>query len=155
MAEVNMRHVRTEEQRALYEKISESEKCSFCEDFCRGKAPTFHPNPVLFEEQYWVVTECFPKLKSSKEGLDSAQHFLLVYREHVTCPPLPPKAWANLGKCTERLMEEYRLPAETLVMRMGDGNFTGGSIAHLHAQLIFGGATDGDAVRVKVGYAKV
>ncbi|HUY62725.1 MAG TPA: HIT family protein [Candidatus Paceibacterota bacterium] len=148
MDEVNMRHVRTEEQRALYERIAAAGICSFCVDFCQGNVPTYHPKPVLRETKYWSLTECFPKYDGARA------HFLLVYKEHVSGPPLPPEAWADLGKLTEWVLNAYGLRGASLLVRMGDTDYTGGSITHFHAQLICGGEKSGEALRVKVGYVR-
>ncbi|MEK7558406.1 MAG: hypothetical protein AAB507_01105 [Patescibacteria group bacterium] len=151
MPEVNMRHARTEEQRRLYERIQGDRVCSFCVDFCQGKSPTYHPNPVIKETEHWAFTESFPKYEGAEK------HFLIVSKffdeeRHVLFPNLPPEAWQDLGVLIEWAIEEYRLPAGGFFFRFGDTDFTGASISHFHAQLIFGGGKEGEALRVKLGY---
>jgi ATP adenylyltransferase len=145
--EVNMRHVRTADQRKLYEYIREAGICSFCVDFCQGKPPTYHPKPVLKETAWWSVTENMEPYAGAK------LHLLLVYKQHVLGPPLPPEAWADLGSIVEWAAREYQLPGGGFYFRFGDGDYTGSSVAHFHANLIFGGEKDGERVRVKLGYS--
>lgn len=146
MAEVNMRHVRTKEQQALYERIKETKVCSFCEDFCRGKPPTFHPKPVIRETAWWALTENMEPYAGAK------LHFLLVYKHHVLGPPLPSEAWAELGTLVEWVVKQYDLPAGGLYFRFGDTDYTGSSVLHFHANVIFGGTKEGEGLRVKLGY---
>lgn len=146
MAEVNMRHVRTEEQKRLYEQIAKDGICSFCVDFCSGKPPKYHPKPVIKETAWWVLTE-------NMESYAGARlQFLVVYKQHVLGPPLPPEAWTELGALIEWTTREYSLPAGGFYFRFGDTDYTGSSIPHFHANIIFGGAKEGERLRVKLGY---
>ncbi len=146
MTEVNMRHVRSEKQRRLYERIAAAGICSFCVDFCSGAAPTYHPKPVLKETAYWALTENMELYAGAKLQL------LIVYKQHVLGPPLPPEAWAELGMLVEWAVKEYDLPAGGFYFRFGSTDYTGSSIPHFHANIIVGGGTGGDALRVKLGY---
>lgn len=145
-AEVNLRHVRTEEQKTLYERIKEAGMCSFCEDFCCGKPPTFHPKPVIKETAWWALTENMEPYAGAK------LHFLIVCKHHVFGPPLPPEAWAELGELVEWVVKEYELPAGGFYFRFGDTDYTGASVSHFHANIIFGGEKKGERLRVKLGY---
>ena len=146
MKEVNMRHVRTEEQRRLYEKIKMAGICPFCVDFCNGNSPTYHPNPILKETVWWVLTE-------NMEPHEGARFdFLLVYKKHVFSPPLPKEAWVDLGILIEWTIKEYDIPGGGFYFRFGDTDYTGASVLHFHANIIFGGAKEGDRLRVKLGY---
>jgi len=152
MSEVNLRHVRTEEQRALYEKIQEAKVCSFCEDFCRGQAPTFHPNPVLKETRYWAFTECFPPYEGAKFSFLIVSKYLDKDGRHALFPHLPTQAWQEWGELIQWAVEKYDLPAGAFACRFGDTDYTGASISHLHAHLLFGGAKDGERLHMKLGY---
>jgi len=144
--EVNMRHIRTDEQRELYERIAATGECSFCTDFCKGVPPTYHPKPVLKETARWALTENMEPYAGAKI------HFLLVYKHHVLGPPLPPEAWTELGTLIEWVVKEYDLPAGGFYFRFGDTDYTGASVSHFHANIIFGGAKEGEGLRVKLGY---
>ena len=152
MTKVNMRHVRTEEQQRIYEKIVKDGVCPFCEDFCRGKTPRFHPNPIIRDLKYWALTECFPKLTGTKE------HFLVVSKyldsedRHPLFPVLPSEAWTEFGELIEWVIDTYQLLGGAFFFRFGDTDYTGASVSHLHAQIVFGGAKEGERLRVKLGY---
>lgn len=152
MEEVNMRHVRTDEQRVLYERIQGAKVCSFCEDFCRGKAPTFHPKPIIRDLKYWVLTECFPKLEGVKEHFLIVSKFLDKEGRHPLFPSLPPGAWEEFGELLTWTVNRYELPGGAFFFRFGDTDYTGASISHLHGQIVFGGAKEGERLRVKLGY---
>ena len=152
MTEVNMRHVRTDEQRALYERIRGAKVCSFCEDFCRGKAPTFHPKPIIRDLKYWVLTECFPKLTGVQEHFLIVSKFLDEEGHHPLFPALPAEAWTEFGELIEWTISRYKLPGGAFFFRFGDTDYTGASISHLHGQIVFGGSTEGERLRVKLGY---
>jgi hypothetical protein len=152
MEEINMRHVRTDAQRELYERIQGDEVCPFCEDFCRGKPPIFHPNPVIRDLKYWVLTECFPKFGEAKEHFLIVSKFLNQEGQHPLFPVLPAEAWTEFGELLEWVINEYQLPGGAFFFRFGDTDYTGASVSHLHCQIIFGGAKDGERLRVKLGY---
>ena len=152
MAEVNMRHVRTEAQQSLYERIQGAKVCSFCEDFCRGKEPAFHPNPVILDMKYWVLTECFPKLEGAKEHFLVVSTFLDQEEKHPLFPTLPAEAWAEFGVLLQWTITRYQLPGGAFFFRFGDTDYTGASISHLHGHIVFGGAKEGERLRVKLGY---
>ncbi|MDP2651648.1 MAG: hypothetical protein Q8O94_00745, partial [bacterium] len=145
-------HTRTDEQRKIYEKIQRDEICPFCEDFCRGKAPTIHPNPILRDLKYWALTECFPKIEGAKEHFLVVSKFLDQEGRHLLFPTLPAEAWEEFGKLLEWTISEYQLPGGAFFFRFGNTDFTGASVSHLHAQIVFGGAKEGERLRVKLGY---
>jgi len=147
-----MRHVRTEEQRKLYERIQGDRVCSFCEDFCRGKSPVYHPNPILMENAHWAFTESFPKYAGAEKHFLIVSKFLDADGKHALFPVFSGEVWSALGEIVEWVVAEYRLPAGGFFFRFGDTDFTGASISHLHAHLIFGGEKSGEALRVKLGY---
>ena len=151
-SEVNMRHVRTEEQRRLYERIQGDKVCSFCADFCKGKAPTYHPNPILKENAHWAFTESFPKYGAAEKHYLIVSKFLDADGKHALFPIFPGEVWQALGEIIEWAVEEYKFPGGGFFFRFGDTDYTGASVSHLHAQLIFGGARNGEALRVKLGY---
>jgi hypothetical protein len=152
MSEVNMRHVRTDEQRALYERIQGTGRCSFCEDFCRGKVPTFHPKPIIRDLKYWALTECFPKLEGAREHFLVVSKFLDEEGRHPLFPVLTSEAWGEFSELLEWVISEYQLPGGAFFFRFGDTDYTGASISHLHGQIVFGGATEGGGLKVKLGY---
>ena len=126
-------------------KIAATGVCPFCEEHLA----THHKNPILFRNAHWIVTEnAYP--------YDGVRHqFVIIHREHLeTAEELPPEAWAALGSAYQRLVRAYRISGGALMLRTGLTEFTGASVAHLHAQLICGGPRrqDGELIRALVGF---
>ncbi len=67
---------------------------------------------------------------------------------------LPIGAWESLGSAYRQLVAEYRIEGATLILRTGKTDFTGASVAHLHAQVISGGRREADSefIRALVGF---
>ena len=126
-------------------KIEEAGICPFCEEHL----PKYHGKPILFGNAHWIVTEnAWPY-----EGV--RHQFVLIAREHIeSAEVLPPEAWETLGRAYRRLVADYGLKGATLLLRTGMTEFTGASVAHLHAQVISGGArrADSELLRALVGF---
>ena len=126
-------------------RIDEAGVCPFCE----AHLPRHHGKPVLFRNAHWLVTEnAWPY-----EG--TRHQFLLIALEHLErAEDLPAAAWDSLGDAYRRLVREYRLDGAAFLLRTGMTEFTGASVAHLHAQVICGGRRDADSelIRALVGF---
>jgi len=148
MTQVNMRHSRTTMQSEAMERSKKDRVCPFCHDFCGENTPIYHTKPILNKTAWWAVTENFEPYSGSKV------HLLLIYRGgHVTMPSeIPTEGWADLGHIVEWAIREYKLPAGGFFFRFGDTDYTGATINHFHAQIIFGGEKYGERLRVKLGY---
>lgn len=130
---VNIDHAGTKEYREMLEQIQKDGICPFCVDFCEGKSPTYHPNPILVETNWWVITENVRKYKGV------VHQFLLVPKVHVTKPwELADEVWSDLKLILEKISKLKNLSAGSFVMRFGDTDFTGGTVTHLHAQIVVG-----------------
>jgi ATP adenylyltransferase len=120
--------------------------------FCPEHLATYHKHPILFENAHWRVTR-------NAWPYDGTRHqFVLIARDHIeSAAALPPGAWEALGDAHRRLVADYRLEGATLLLRSGLTDFTGASVAHLHAQLISGGRrqTDSELIRALVAFKDV
>jgi diadenosine tetraphosphate (Ap4A) HIT family hydrolase len=114
---------------AALAEIAAEGLCPFCEEHL----VRYHKKPVLFRDAHWLVTE-------NAWPYDGARHqFLVIARRHVErAEDLPPAAWEALGAAYRRLVGDYALAGATLFLRSGLTDFTGASVAHLHAQVISG-----------------
>lgn len=142
---LNLNHARTDEQKALMEKIEEDGVCPFCWEHFEK----YHPKPVLKKTDWWIVTE-----NMSPYG-NARIHYIFVYKEHITSPSeLTKEGILDLFDLMKTIEEEQEIPGGAMMMRFGDTRYTGGSVTHLHAHLISGNKKEdgGDAIRVKVGY---
>jgi len=132
---VNVAHARN--QKRVYQKIQKDRVCPFCVDFSKKKKDgelQYHTKPILIHGSHWAVTENFDPYKGTK------YHFMFVHRKHITSfSELSPAALIELTKIVKGLEKELLLPAGVFLLRFGDTNYTGGSVAHLHAHFLLGG----------------
>ncbi len=127
---VNMSHARTVFQRDVMKRIVRDKVCPFCtEHFLK-----YHTKPIIQEGRYWILTENFEPYKGSKH------HLLAVVKKHVQhFSELTPVAQAELFKLFGNEARKRNIPGGSIIMRFGDTDYTGGSVGHLHAQLVSGG----------------
>ncbi len=127
---VNLSHARTAFQRDVMKKIVRDKVCPFCmEHFLK-----YHTKPIITEGKYWVLTENFEPYKGSKH------HLLAVAKKHVThFEELSPAAHAELFKLFRDEARKRKIVGGALFIRFGDTDYTGGTVEHLHAQLVSGG----------------
>ncbi len=142
---INLDHARTDTQRMVMEQIKHDGVCPFC----RTHLPSYHTKPILFETAHWIVTTNFAPYTGTQH------HFLLIAQTHVTqLHELGSDAHRDFFAIIERLGREYDIPGSTLLIRSGNTKYTGGTVTHLHAQLIVGGASTKGAepILTCVGY---
>jgi len=143
---VNLEHARTSEQKAVMKKIKEAGVCPFCPEHFQK----YHSKKILRESKWWTLTENM----SPYEG--SRVHLIFVYKQHITMlSEISEEGLKNLFDLTNKAIKEYKIVGGTLLFRFGDTNYTGGSVGHLHAQLITGGPANStkEGIRVKIGYS--
>jgi ATP adenylyltransferase len=145
---VDVQNARTRARGDYAEALAEIAASGLC-PFCEEHLATCHGKPILFGDAHWLVTE-------NAWPYDGARHqFLVIARRHIErAEELPPAAWEALGAAYRRLVSDYRLAGATLFMRSGLTEFTGASVAHLHAQVINGGRRrpGGELIRALVGF---
>jgi ATP adenylyltransferase len=134
---VDVQNARTRVRGEYAQALGEIAAAGIC-PFCEGHLAKFHKNPILFANAHWLVTE-------NAWPYDGTRHqFLLIARRHLAAAEaLPQGAWEALGEAHRRLVTDYRLDGATPLLRSGRTDFTGASVAHLHAQLISGGRRSG------------
>ncbi|MFA6503241.1 MAG: HIT domain-containing protein [Candidatus Paceibacterota bacterium] len=127
---VNLAHARTAFQSAVMKRIVRDKVCPFCmEHFLK-----YHTKPIIKEGKYWVLTENFEPYKGSKH------HLLAVTKKHVQhFEDLSPAAQAELFQLVGDEARKRGIKGGALFMRFGDTDYTGGTVEHLHAQLVSGG----------------
>jgi diadenosine tetraphosphate (Ap4A) HIT family hydrolase len=143
---VNIAHgVRDQSYQEVLEQIVRDGKCPFCwENFL-----TYHTEPILVQTERWIVT---PNFRPYAKGIT---HLLFVPKLHARhVHELPGAFVQELFEHIAASVEERNLPGYTLLMRAGDTDRTGGSVTHLHAQLISGGSRDegGEPITPLIGY---
>jgi ATP adenylyltransferase len=145
---VDLQNARTRARGDYAQALARIEADGVC-PFCEAHLSKHHKNPILFRNAHWLVTEnAWPY-----EG--TRHQFVLIFREHIeSAEELPPGAWESLGGAYRQLVAEYRIEGATLILRTGETDFTGASVAHLHAQVISGGRREAgsDLIRALVGF---
>lgn len=126
---VNLSHARTSFQKEVMERIKHDKVCPFCEEHFL----TYHTKPILKKGKYWLLTENFQPYEGTKH------HLLAVSRKHTThFDTLAPAAQAELFKLISAELKKRGVQGGTLLMRFGNTDYTGGTVEHLHAQVICG-----------------
>lgn len=142
---VDPRNAGSPEYAKTLRRINAEGRCPFCP----GELQKTHDKPLIFITEHWTVTE--NKFSHPK----AAFRFLIILRQrHVeNFVETTREERADLLEAYERLIKESRLPGSTLVWRQGDTSRTGGSVKHLHAQIIVGKGTglEEDKVFARVG----
>lgn len=124
-------------------KIQADGRCPFCPERLHEE----HKNPIIDENDNWVLTNNMYPAKGSEH------HLLAIHKGHIEqMGLLTDKAWVNLRAIMLGEVAARRLVGGTFLMRFGDTAVNGGSVAHLHAQLISGPRTEGSKpVLTRVG----
>lgn len=113
--------------RKVIEQISSDGVCPFCPDHLKQ----YHKNPILKETDSWVVTTNMYPYANAKH------HFLLILQKHKNdTKDLSAAEWQDLHTQIGWLVESYKIPGGTLMMRGGNMAHTGASVTHLHAHFI-------------------
>jgi len=141
--QVNIANARTAEQIHALNQIEAEKICPFCgTDYLK----TEHKKPILAETEHWLATLNRWPYKGSK------LHLLLIHKIHeVHLDQITSEAWQELKTLTSQLLKQFKIPGATLLMRFGDFHYTGGTVAHLHVQLIAGDPDQSEPVIARVG----
>lgn len=131
----------------LLKKIDKDGVCPLCPKHL----PNYHKKPIIKESKYWLLTEN----QNPYEGLQL--HLLAIHKKHkVNLTDLNNSDFTDLFNLFKWAAKFNKLPAGTILMRFGDGNYNGASVNHLHAHLMMGGRykKGKSKIKVKVGYKK-
>lgn len=115
-----------------YEKMYQILIDGLC-PFCPMWLEWYHDSPVLHTTNHWIIT---PN-DNPYEG--TSLDLLLIPKQHVTnFDHLSSEARADFGQAISWVIDNYNLSFGALGMRFGEMWYTGGSVAHLHAQIKVG-----------------
>jgi len=143
---IDLDNARVDEQRQVMEEIREADHCPFCLENLRA----YHKEPFLKEGKYWIVTN------NQWPYVHTSVHLLLIYKQHIeNLAGIDPEAGAELIQLAQWAEKEYEMPGGGLAMRFGDTDYSAGTVAHLHAQLLVPDIAtldyDDDPVKVTIG----
>ncbi|MEX0930058.1 MAG: HIT family protein [Candidatus Paceibacterota bacterium] len=141
---VNSDNARGQEQRKELENIKKKGFCPFCD---RTYIEKEHKKPILIETDHWLVTE------NRWPYAHARIHLLLIHKDHIiTLADMSLGAWNDLHGLLSKIPTVVDLPGGAFMMRFGDTRYTGGTVDHLHAQIISGSpAQDSPPVMARVG----
>jgi diadenosine tetraphosphate (Ap4A) HIT family hydrolase len=147
MTQVNVTNARSEEYANELRRIQADKVCPFCEEHLL----TYHKKPIIATGAHWVLTE-------NDYPYDGAVHHLLIIsRKHVEhFEEISSEAQQELFALFTQEVRERGIKGGTILMRFGETNYTGGSVSHLHAQLITGTekGDDTEALITSIGNKK-
>jgi ATP adenylyltransferase len=124
---VDLRNARVDEQRAVMNKIVQDGVCPFCMEHLAK----YHSKPALREGAHWILTENQWPYEHTK------RHFLAITKVHLEhIKDLPAGAMEELGEHFSWAAKEFGIEGGGVVMRFGNSDLAGSTVAHLHAQLI-------------------
>lgn len=143
---VDLDNARFDDQRAMMEEIIAADHCPFCLE----NLQKYHQEPILKEGKYWLLTT------NKWPYTNTKYHFLLIHKTHIEhLLELTPEAGAELIEIAQWTAKEYDIPGGGLAMRFGDTEYSAGTVAHLHVQLlqpdIDTPGYDEAPVRIKIG----
>lgn len=139
-----MKNARKEEQIKVMKQIIADGVCPFCHDFVDKIEPSYHPNPVLIENDSWIVTRNAWPYEKTKE------HLIFVIKRHIMTPEeMAEKETLDLWDLIKKVKQELAITHSTLLMRSDSTGKTGATVQHLHAQLVV--ASGDEPVITRVG----
>jgi hypothetical protein len=108
-------------------KIQQDGVCPFCPE----SLAKYHPNPILRDGKYWVLTNNAYPYEGAK------YHALLIHKTHITSiAEIEPEAWAELKIFVEDFVVTNNIPGGAFLLRFGDTRYTGASVQHIHANFV-------------------
>ncbi len=141
--QVNTTNAKSQEEIRALNQIVAEKICPFCG---RDYLETEHKKPILIETEYWLVTENRWPYEGSKT------HHLFIHKKHIEhLADLSQPAWQELQTLAVEVTKRFQIAGATLLMRFGDFRYTGGTVTHLHAQLVSGNPDQDKPVLARVG----
>lgn len=138
---LNLSSARVKHQKKQMEEIAKRGICPFCREYFEE----YHAAPILRERKYWLVT----KNDYPYEGTEV--HLLLVHKKHIEkVSQISKDGFIELLNHLSWIEKKFKIKGASFVLRSGDSEYTGASIAHLHAHLVLGSKQKKSSVPIKV-----
>lgn len=132
MSQYNLSAARKKDQ---LERMIELQKNKICA-FCPENISEATDSPIEIETKHWLVK------KNDYPYDNTSYHLLVIPKKHVkTISDLTKVAKAEFLDLISQVESKYKFKSYALGMRSGDMRFNGGSVEHLHAQVIVGKVT--------------
>lgn len=115
------------EYEEVINSIESENKCPFCPDNFK-----YHKKPILNKIGTWFITE------NSWPYKNTEHHFLIINTKHKeNFNELTNKDWESLRKLTNWVVKKYNLEGGAFALRFGETNYTGATVCHIHAHIIY------------------
>lgn len=130
----------------LLQKIANDGVCPFCSDNLKK----YHKKQLI-EREFWTITDNMYPYQPTKN------HLLLIYKKHIVhCSEIENAAWTELNDIIANQTSIPKIKGGVLLMRFGDTQHTGASIAHLHIHIVESDPADpsydhGKGISVRIG----
>ena len=123
---VNTQNTRPNGYDAVIADIAKQNVCPFCPEHLAE----FHKLP-LERRLFWTVTDNMYPYQPTKH------HKLVIHTKHIEhISEITPEAWKELGEIMQGLALGNEVVGGTMLLRFGNTQFTGGTVSHLHANLV-------------------
>ena len=140
---LDLKNARREEQREVMKKIIADGVCPFCHDFVDKIEPTYHPNPIIVETDFWIATRNAWPYKNTKE------HLLFIIKRHILNPEeMTSEEILDLWSIIKKVKQKLDIKHSTFLMRSDSTGMTGATVQHLHAQLVVASGEDPIITRI-------
>ena len=94
----------------VIEKIKKDGVCPFCPE----NLAVYHPNPILKDGLYWLLTKNAYPYEGAK------YHMLIIHKKHITSMrDVSPEAWDELKALVDGFVAEEKIPGGSFLMRFG------------------------------------
>lgn len=132
---------RGEQQTRHMIELEAAGRCMFCPEWLLEELG----RPPLYQSDLWTVGY------NDYPYQDTSLHLLIVPSEHVEAlHELAPNSLAALQGALAWVVDAFHLTSYGLFARNGNPAFTGGTIKHLHLQLVVGDPNSDTPVRAKL-----
>jgi ATP adenylyltransferase len=129
MSRYNLNAARRKEQLRRMISLEERKICAFCPENIAKETTS----PIQYETKHWMVKDNDFPYENTKI------HILIISKKHVkSISELPKPARAEFLDVVSWIEKKYKLKSYAVGFRSGDFRFNGGSVEHLHAQVIVG-----------------
>lgn len=131
---IDISNAREGEQIEVMKKILSEGHCPFCKE----QLDLYHKKPILKETKNWVLTENQWPYKKTKK------HLLVILKNHSSnLNDVPEGAFEEIGELFKWAEKEFKMIGgawgfgSAIASRFGNPEFSGATVSHIHAQIIF------------------
>ncbi len=116
--------------------MTQSLKNNMC-IFCKEGLKKIHKLPILKKNNsFFITNNAFPY-----DG--TVKHILIIPKRHVSdVTELSKEEWNDLKHMVNWVIKKEKIKGGSLFLRFGDNKYNGGTLEHLHFQIIVGNSND-------------